>query len=318
MFKRFKRIIIFGAGNVGSTIAAFLINENLTREILFFERKKHFLKAQILDLQDHALNQHHSIHVAAATWKDCNEADVIIIAAGKKQRFNQLRDDLATANAKVVKQFIQKLNSTAFHGFIIVVTNPVDQMTYLVHRFSKLPAPHIIGTGTSLDVLRMRGVLRRHLGRTTKQKINLIGEHGVKLLLPKLMNSRFYQYLNRFQFRFEDLIMRICAVPFEIIRGKRATYYGIANVVLEIIKQLKKKTPSQMNLSVLFNDLVISHPCTISKMGILPLTPFLKDNERAQFHHLLEAMAEKQIKLWKSLFLPANKSLIRIKKPLRE
>ncbi len=307
MSRRFKRIIIFGAGNVGATIAAFLINENLTREILFFERKRQFLAAQILDLQDHAFNSHHSIQVGVAKWTDCEQADLIIIAAGQKQRFSQPRDELAITNGKIVRQFIQKLNQTPFGGFIIVVTNPVDQITYLVHRLSKLSAPHIIGTGTSLDVLRMRTFFRRQIGKTTKQTINLIGEHGVKMFLPKLMNRQLHRFLTRFKIGFEALINQICAVPFEIIRGKKATYYGIANIVVKIIKQLRKKTPLRMNLSVFFNKSVISHPCFISKIGILPLPPLLKFDEQAKFHHLLKTMATKQVQLWESLFLSSAK-----------
>ena len=305
MRNRFKRIIIFGAGNVGATIAAFLIERNLATEVLLFDRKPAFLRAQILDLQDHALNRKHPIKVEAARWQDCDQAEIIIIAAGQKQQPAQTRDALATTNGKMIIKFLAQLKRTTFAGFIIVVTNPVEQMTALVHRFSGLLPPRIIGTGTSLDALRLKNLAHTHFLNFSLSNLALIGEHGVEIFLPKLMNTRFYRALARTSFKLTDLITQICALPFTIIRGKKATYYGIANVVVKIILQLKRPKPVVMNLSVLFNDTVISHPCYISQIGILPQTPFLEESEQTQFHALLSKMAAKQTALFQAL-MPLN------------
>lgn len=292
--KFFNKIIIFGAGNVGATLASILINNNYSTSILLFDPNQKRLIAQVLDLQDQATFQNYIGKVDVANWNDCNNADAIIITAGYKQNPGQSRDDLAQKNAQIVRQIIDKINQTKFQGFLIVVTNPVDQMTYLVHRLSKLPSHKIIGTGTSIDTVRFIKLLAQKFP-SKKHNLVVYGEHGVNVLISTISNDLFAnQTIN-----YDEYKNKIITIPQKIIDGKNATYYGISSIIYKIILQLNQPRPLQLNLGVLMNNCVIGHPSQINYLGVLPIAPIFTKEEIKKFQDIFQKMYQKQQKIWK-------------------
>lgn len=116
---------------------------------------------------------------------DCKDADIVVITAGAAQKPGQTRLELASINAKIMKSITRSIMDTGFDGIIIVASNPVDLMSYVVQKVSGLPTNRVIGSGTILDTARLRYLLSEHLNiASTNIHAYILGEHGDSSFVP--------------------------------------------------------------------------------------------------------------------------------------
>ena len=264
---RYTKIAIFGAGSVGSTIAYALMLENIAAEINLIDTNEIRCRGEILDLSD-ALSFCYPSKIKNGTPLDAKNADIIIIAAGKKQEPGQDRRILLEANKKVVSSIMNSINPVNENSLIIMVTNPVDAMTYYAQQLSNLPKSHIFGSGTFLDTQRLREQIAHRL-HIAEQSIHayILGEHGDSQF-PAWSLARIAGIsLNHFgltESNLNTIAKNTKDKAYEIIACKGATFYGIASCVTALCR------------TIIFNQKRITPlSCYIEKYGICLSLPVI-------------------------------------------
>jgi L-lactate dehydrogenase len=155
------RIAIIGAGSVGSAIAYALLLHPVAGTVLVDLDKK-LRRAQVQDLNDAAF--YSSVRVKEATTREAGQADIIVISAGAKQRDGETRLDLVGRNLHILKSVLDGMQPIRKDAVLLLVANPVDVLTYFAQKYSGLPQTRVLGTGTFLDTVRLRGVVAEKLG----------------------------------------------------------------------------------------------------------------------------------------------------------
>jgi hypothetical protein len=193
-----SRIAILGSGEVGSTIAYSLILNPVAGEILLVDPKEEVRDAQVQDLSDATFHGDTSTMVRAGTHKEAGQCDIVIITAGAAQKKGKLiaptlphiepctdyflgesRTDLVGRNLKILGSAIEDIKPFREDTIILLVTNPVDILTYFAQKFSGLPKEQVIGSGTFLDSARLRGILSKKCGVAASSiDAYVLGEHG--------------------------------------------------------------------------------------------------------------------------------------------
>ncbi len=236
------KIAIIGAGSVGSTTAYALLLKNVAAEIMLIDIDEIRCKGETLDLSD-ALPFCKPSKITKKTFKDAAQADIIIITAGARQKQGQSRIDLLQTNKKIIQTICNNLQPLSKHAIVIIITNPVDLMTYHAQQCLSLPKKQIFGSGTMLDTQRLRSLLSEKLS-IAEQSIDayILGEHGdtqfavlssaqvdgMKLLdFPEITSEILFKLENEAKNRAQ-----------EIIDYKGATYFGIAACVATICEAI--------------------------------------------------------------------------------
>jgi L-lactate dehydrogenase len=149
------KIAIIGAGNVGSTFAFALMISGLAREIVLVDKNELLAEGEVMDL-NHGLSFAHPTRIYAAGFEGCIDADIVVITAGVRQKPGQTRIDLLHSNVALFKDIIPAITKFAGNSIFLVVTNPVDILTYVTLKLSGLPSNKVIGSGTVLDTARLK------------------------------------------------------------------------------------------------------------------------------------------------------------------
>ena len=158
-----RKVVIVGAGAVGSTFAYTLAQRGLADEIALLDANDDLAKGQVLDLaQGQAFFP--SVHIRDGRPTDYADAALIVITAGAKQKPGETRLELVRRNAAIVESLIDEIVRQNSHAVVLIVSNPVDILTYVAHKRSGWPRGRIIGSGTVLDSARFRHLLSQHCG----------------------------------------------------------------------------------------------------------------------------------------------------------
>jgi L-lactate dehydrogenase len=172
------RISIIGCGHVGTSCAFALLEKHLVREIVLIGDGPSHVQGEALDLQQ-AVPLGTPITVTAGTYQDAAASAIVIITVGTPGKFQGSRLDMLAGNAVIVRACIGKLMAEGFDGVIVIATNPVDVLTYIVQKESGLPPNRVIGSGTLLDSERLRHILGEQLNVDPRSvHASIIGEHG--------------------------------------------------------------------------------------------------------------------------------------------
>ncbi len=152
-----NKVVLIGAGGVGSSFAyALTIDNSLVHELVIIDVNENKAKGEVMDLNHGQMFLKKNINVLFGTYKDCANADIVVITAGLNQKPGETRLDLVDKNSKIFKDIITNVVSSGFDGIFVVASNPVDIMTYVTMKYSKFPIHKVIGTGTILDTSRLR------------------------------------------------------------------------------------------------------------------------------------------------------------------
>ena len=179
-----SKITIIGAGSVGSTIAYTLANQDIVSEIVMIDINKNKVEGEVMDIIQGTYFRD-PISIVAGDYEDAKDSDIVIITSGIARRPGQTRLELAQTNVNILKSITPEIVKAAPNAKYIIVSNPVDVMTYVFHKVSGLPENQIIGSGTVLDTARLRCGLSEHFNVAQRNvHAYVFGEHGDSSFVP--------------------------------------------------------------------------------------------------------------------------------------
>lgn len=273
------RVVIVGAGLVGSTSAFAIMSQGIASEIVLIDVNRDKCAGEALDLQ-HGLCFAPCSKVWAGDYSDCKDADVIVITAGVGRiKPDQTRLDLANINFKIVSDIVKNVRRHTSKAIILMVTNPLDVMTYTALKTSGFPPNQVLGTGTCLDTSRFRFLLAQRFGVAPKSIDGFIlGEHGDSEV-PIFSHANLAgEPLSKLPQWDSKIMEKICEktrnAAYEVIAKKGATYYSIALTVARIVRAVLYDEDHIFPVSTLLTgqygikNVCLSAPCIVGRTGI--------------------------------------------------
>ena len=282
--KNNQKCAIIGCGNVGATTAYTLMQSGLLSELVLIDVNKKTAEGEVLDIL-HSIPFYSPVNIYSGDYCDLIDCGIVIITAGANQKPGETRTDLMRTNAKIFDNIIDSVCKYTTSAIIIVVTNPVDVLTYEVLKRSNLPQSRVIGSGTVLDSARLKYLLGNHFGVDPRNvHAFIIGEHGdTELAVWSSANisgidlDSYCYRCNKYNRDFEKL-SEICESvkrsAYRIIESKGATYYAIADATRRIVSTIIRDEKAILPVSVYpdgkygLDELCISLPCIIGKDGV--------------------------------------------------
>jgi len=292
-----NKVAIVGVGFVGSTIAYTLMLGGLVSEIVLIDINKDKAEGEAMDLR-HGASFVRPVEITTGDYSGCQNADIVIITAGANQKPDETRLDLVKRNVDIFKDMIPKITKNISDDtLLLVVTNPVDILSYITWKISGLPPKRVIGSGTTLDSSRFRYILSQHCNIDARNIHGyIIGEHGDSEVavwsVTNISGISFDQFCEDCGDKCDweakgSIASKVKESAYEIIEKKEATYYAIALAVRRIVESILRDENSILTLSTLMqgeyglNDLYLSLPTIINKEGIRStLTPKLSSQEK--------------------------------------
>ena len=286
-----RKITVIGAGNVGSTIAYTLSLGNTASEIVLIDINKEKVEGEVMDIVQ-GTSFREPISVIAGDYEDAKGSDIVIITSGIGRKPGQTRIDLAQTNVNILKEITPKIVAAAPNAIYVLVSNPVDIMTYVFTKISGLPEKQIIGSGTILDTARLRYDLSHHF-KIAQKNIHayVYGEHGDTSFIPWSLADISGCNLDEF----EELMLRQGTVDErldpeetlryvqksggEIIAKKGATFYAVSASVNKILTALVAAYDSVATVSTMMHgeygidDVCISTMTVIGPDGVKGKVP---------------------------------------------
>lgn len=234
--------MIVGTGNVGASIAYSLINQRTAvNELVLVDINTADAEGEAMDLRDALAVAPSYIKIKSGSYKDARGCDIIVITAGTNQKPGETRLDLLKKNAGIFRPMIKEIMSNGFHGIFVVVTNPMDVMTYITWKYSGLPSDHVIGSGTVLDSARLRLKISEKLNINPKSiHAYQVAEHGDTEFALWSSANVSGQPLNTLLSEMSMMEIEDYArnEAYEIIAKKGATHYGIGVCTTHIIQAI--------------------------------------------------------------------------------
>lgn len=270
-----NKVMIVGTGNVGASIAFALLNQRTAiNEIVLTDIIAKDAEGEAMDLRDALSVAPSFVKISSGTYKDARDCDVVVITAGAAQRPDETRMDLLSKNANILKGMTQQIMASGFNGIFLVVTNPMDVLTYLVWRYSGLPAERVIGSGTVLDSARLKTRIADYLNVNPKSVgAYQIGEHGDSELTvwsrADIGGQKVDELLSvEIQEGISDFVKN---EAYDIIDKKGATYYGIATCVAQILNSILNDEMRILPVSSYdyFSDTYFGFPTVVGREGAI-------------------------------------------------
>ena len=179
-----SKITIIGAGSVGSTIAYTLSSQDIASEIVLIDINKKKAEGEVLDIIQGTCFRD-PINIKAGEYEDAKDSNIVIITSGIARKPGQTRIELAQTNVNILKDITPKIVKEAPNALYVIVSNPVDIMTYVFTKISGLPENQVVGSGTILDTARLRCGLAEHFDIAQKNiHAYVFGEHGDTSFIP--------------------------------------------------------------------------------------------------------------------------------------
>ncbi len=297
-----NKIVIVGCGNVGMSYAYALLNQRTyVNELILIDINTRKLEGEVMDLNHCLAYSPSKINIKLGNYNDCSDAKIVVIAAGANQAVGETRMDLINKNSVIFKSIVESVMASGFNGIFLVATNPLDVMTYLTYKYSKLPHSRVLGTGTTLDTARLRYMIGDKVGISPKDiEAYVIGEHGDSEFIPwsnaSIALKGIDAYLNREE---KDRIEHdVRNSAYEIIDRKGATYYGIGMCLARITDAILGDENVILSVSAYDkeNDIYISTPAIVNNSGVkekiyIPLNEEEKDKIKNSIRVIKEAIS---------------------------
>ena len=279
-----RKVVIVGAGAVGSTCAYALAQSGLADEIALLDSNRELVKGQVLDLA-HSLPFFPTINIYEGNKNDFENANVIVITAGAKQRTGESRLDLLQRNAAIIETIVDEIVSQHSQAVIVIVSNPVDVLTYVAHKRSGWPKGRVIGSGTVLDSARFRYLLSQHCGIDVHNvHAYILGEHGDSELAAWSMTHIAGMPIDEYcpvcgkcsdwNEKRRDIEKAVRESAYHIINYKGATYFAIGLALVLITSAILLNQRSVLTVSTVLEGeyhlagVSLGVPCIISQNGI--------------------------------------------------
>lgn len=279
-----SKVAIIGTGNVGSTFAFSLMISGLTREIVLVDMNEKRAKGECMDL-NHGASFVPPVNIYSNRYEGCTGSDVVVITAGARQKPGETRIDLVQRNTEIFRDIIPKIVRYAKEAILLVVTNPMDILTYITLKISGFPPNRVIGSGTVLDSSRFRYLISEHCHVDPRNvHAYIIGEHGDTELpvwshanIGGMVLAQYCPICNNqcnYKQELDKIFVEVKNAAYKIIEAKGATYYAIGMALVRIIEAILRDENSVLPVSTLINDyyginnVCLSIPSIINRDGV--------------------------------------------------
>lgn len=303
---------------MGTTFAFALMISGLAREIVIVDRNEQKAKGECMDL-NHGLSFTRPTNICSAGYEGCVDSDIVVITAGSKQKPGQSRIDLVRTNTEIFKEIIPQILKYSKDAILLVVANPVDILTNVTLKVSRLPTNKVFGSGTVLDTSRFQYLISEHCN-VDPRNVNayIIGEHGDTELpvwssayVGGMKIDKYCPLCKNFgtcnrKLELESIFQEVKDAAYKIIESKGATYYAIALALVKITEAILRDENSVLPVSSLINnyygvnDVCLSLPTVVNRNGVQQILKIeLTPEEQEKFKHSADTLKEilKEIKL---------------------
>lgn len=301
-----RKAAMIGCGFVGSASAFALMQSGLFSELVLIDADKDRAEGEALDIS-HGVPFARPMKIYAGDYDDIIDASVIIITAGANQKPDETRLDLVHKNVDIFKKIIPEISKRNCKGILLIVSNPVDILTYVAVKLSGFEENRVIGSGTVLDTARLKYELGEHLGVDSRTvHAFIIGEHGDSEIaawssanVSGIPINTFCEMRGHYhhQKAMQEIADTVKNSAYEIIAKKRATYYGIGMSVKRICEAIVRDEKSILPVSGIMHgeygieEVSLSMPAIVGKHGIEAKVPIvLNELERSRLEQSADTL----------------------------
>ncbi len=299
------KVVIIGTGNVGATTAYSLTVQGVCSELVLIDRNKEKAMGEVMDLQHSIEYLNRNTRVSVGDYSDCKDANIVVITASASMEGVKSRLDLLDKNIPIMNDIVDQVMASGFDGHIIIVSNPVDVLSYYVYKRSGLSKAQVIGTGTSIETARLKQIIGERM-RVDPRSVQAfaMGEHGDSQVVPwshvrvggKSFDDIFEDNAHRFGEIDKDKIVEMTRMAgHEVLSRKGNTEYGIASATTGIIKSILRDENQIITVSTLLDgeygehDVYCGVPVIIGKEGVIEVGEYrLTPSEKEKFHESCE------------------------------
>ena len=313
-----SKITVIGAGSVGSTIAYTLSNGDIASEIVLIDINKEKVAGEVMDIAQGTCFRD-PINIVAGEYEDAKDSDIVIITSGIARKPGQTRIELTQTNVNILKSITPEIVKAAPNALYIIVSNPVDIMTYVFTKISGLPENQIIGSGTILDTARLRCGLSEHF-KVAQKNIHayVFGEHGDTSFIPwtgayisGVSVDEYYELAKNLGKEVDvldkdEMLTYVQKSGGKVIANKGATFYAVSAAVCKLCGILLASSASVATVSSMMHgeygieDVCVSTLTLVGPNGIQGKVPMRMNKEEiAKLQASANALKEviKQIEL---------------------
>ena len=302
------KVVLVGTGFVGMSMAYSMLNRGGINELVLIDIDKDKTIGEEMDLSHGLPFAPQKMVIKAGDYDECKDEQVVVITAGIAQKPGQTRLELAETNTRIMKSITKSIMASGFNGIIIVASNPVDLMTYVVSKVSGLPKNQVFGSGTVLDTARLRYLMSDYLKVSSKNiHAYIMGEHGDSSFVPW---EHAYVGCKKIKDVMEDnnhpmkdlekIHKDVINAAYEIINKKKATYYGIGMSLNRLVRAVLDNENSILTVSTYLkdgqygqDDIYIGVPAIINSNGIRELVDLeLNEEEQAKLDNSCRIIKE--------------------------
>lgn len=295
-----SKVTIIGAGSVGATIAYTLSGQDIASELVLIDINKEKVEGEVMDIEQGTCFRD-PISIIAGDYKDAKDSDIVIITSGMPRKPGQTRIELTQTNVNILKEITPEIVKAAPNALYIIVSNPVDIMTYVFTKISGLPENQIIGSGTILDSARLRCGLSEHF-QVAQRNIHayVFGEHGDTSFIPwsaaRISGVTVDEYYDMLPELGKDvkpldkneMLTYVQKSGGQIIANKGATFYAVTRGVVRLCGFLLSASDSITTVSSMMHgeygieDVCLSTLALVGPNGIQGKLPMTLTEEEVQ------------------------------------
>jgi len=294
------KVSIIGCGNVGMRYAYALILKGVVRQIVLVDVDRKRLEGEVMDLS-HGAPYISPVDIIAGDYSDIKNSDLVVITAGRKNRPGQTRLDLAKDNVELYRKIIPEIVKHASSAIFLIVTNPVDVLSYAAYKLSSKSANKVIGSGTVLDTARFRFLLSNNCKVDSRNiHAHVLGEHGdsefpvwSRAMIGGVLFKDYCLVCKNSSTcqgdkELNEIFIEVRDSGYEIIERKQETSYGIGLALVRITEAIINDEKSILPISSLvedylgINDVYLSLPAVIDKEGVREVLKIELDPEEKQ------------------------------------
>ena len=298
-----KLLIVGGGGMVGATAAYACALRSVIEEIVLIDRNEDLAWGQAADIND-AMGIDRNVVVHTGNYSDINDDDIVVITAGAPQLPGQTRLELIDVNAKIMRDIVKNIMANGAKPYLVIVSNPVDVLTYVALKESGFPKNRVFGTGTTLDTSRMKSYLANAFNVDSKAvDAYILGEHGDSsfstIETAQIGEVPIREYPGFTEEMIDGIEQKVRDRAYRVIETKKSTYFAIGFVVSKIVSALRKSTHTVYPVCSLaegeygLNNVVLGLPSTISSDGVKILAGYpLTEREKELLNKSAGIIAE--------------------------
>ena len=276
-----SKITIIGAGSVGSTIAYTLANQDIASELVLIDINKNKAEGEVMDIIQGTYFRN-PISIISGDYEDAKDSDIVIITSGIARKPGQTRLELAQTNVNILKSVAPEIVKAAPNAKYIIVSNPVDVMTYVFHKVTGLPENQIIGSGTVLDTARLRCGISEHFNVAQRNvHAYVYGEHGDSSFVPWSCATIAAVPIDKYPAVAKASGVEVAPVDKEamieyvrksggkIIANKGATFYAVSASVVQLCNVILAASDSMTTVSTMMHGDYGSEDVCMSTLALV-------------------------------------------------